>query len=59
MESINYPKYLITGVDKQGKRFKIYTDNPNHYNLQSGTIWKINEFGKRRRIAQIRNFNNN
>jgi hypothetical protein len=35
-------KYIITGILKNGKRFKpIHTDTPQHFNIWKGTIWKI------------------
>jgi hypothetical protein len=47
--------YVITGVDKSGKRFKpIYTNTPQHYNVWKGTIWN-NEGGKRKLVATINN----
>ena len=45
-------KYVITGIDKSGKRFKpIYTNTPQHYNIWNGTCWKL-EKGKRKRIFE-------
>ena len=36
-------KYIITGILKNGRRFKpIHTDTPQHYNIWKGTVWKIN-----------------
>lgn len=41
-------KYVITGTLKNGKRFDpIHTSIPQHYNIWKGTLWKLNEDGKR------------
>jgi hypothetical protein len=32
--------YIITGKDVYGKRFKITTTTPQHYNIYHGTLWK-------------------
>lgn len=40
--------FIITGVDKSGKRFDpIHTDSPEHYNIWKGTLWRMNNNGKR------------
>lgn len=41
-------RYCITGIDRYNKRFKIYTNNPYHYNIYRGTVWYID--GNNRRI---------
>lgn len=33
-------KYTITGKDKEGKRFIINTNTPQHYNIWKGTLWR-------------------
>ena len=43
-------QYVITGIDRYGKRFRIHTDTPQHYNIWKGTLWKILENGKRKKI---------
>jgi hypothetical protein len=49
-------KYVITGILRNGKRFKpIYTDYPKHYNIWHGTLWKLLENGKKKKVAQIIN----
>ncbi len=49
-------KYVITGVDRSGKRFKpIHTDTPWHYNIWQGTIWRKMEDGKRKKVKEIWN----
>jgi hypothetical protein len=49
-------KYVITGVDRSGKRFKpIHTDTPQHYNIWQGTIWLKLENGKRKKIQEVWN----
>jgi len=48
-------KYVITGVDRAGKRFSpITTYTPQHYNIWSGTLWKLVK-GKRKRILTYNN----
>jgi hypothetical protein len=49
-------KYVITGVDRSGKRFKpIHTNTPQHYNIWKGTIWRKTDDGKRVRVREIYN----
>lgn len=49
-------RYVITGVDRSGKRFKpIYTNTPQHYNIWKGTLWEILPDGKRRKIKEYYN----
>lgn len=48
------PRYLITGKDRSGKRFRIATDIPQHYNIWQGTLWEIKE-GKRKKIKTYYN----
>jgi len=50
-------RYVITGVDVRGKRFKITTSNYIHamgINLYRGSVWKV-EAGKRRLIKRVFN----
>lgn len=43
-------KYVITGVDRNNKRFApIRTNTPQHYNIWRGTLWEIVD-GKRKRV---------
>lgn len=49
-------KYVITGTDRNGKRFKpIYTDTPQHYNIYRGTIWLIKPDGHKQKIKEVWN----
>lgn len=49
-------KYIITGKDRSGKRFKpIHTDTPQHYNIWQGTIWEVKPNGKRKKVKEIFN----
>lgn len=42
MISICEGKYAITGILKNGRRFKpIYTNTPQHYNIWKGSIWLL------------------
>ena len=46
-------KYVITGTLINGKRFKpIYTDTPQHYNIQKGTIWEIDPKTNKRKLIK-------
>lgn len=47
-------QYLITGVDKQGKRFCIRTTTPQHYNIWRGTLWDVTN-GIRKKIRSYEN----
>ena len=46
--------YIITGKDKDNKRFVISTTTPQHYNIWSGTLWKIVD-GKRKKVKEYYN----
>ena len=50
--------YAITGVDRQGKRFKI--ESSNYYyiaciNVWKGTLWGIIQSGKKKRLRVYNN----
>ena len=50
--------YHITGITRDGKRFKIVTDNAIHamgINVWRGTKWIVNENGKRTVLQRIYN----
>jgi hypothetical protein len=49
-------QYTITGKDKAGKRFRINTDTPQHYNIWRGTLWQNLDNGKRKLILTYFNF---
>ena len=56
MIRLNTHAYCITGILKNGKRFKpIHTITPQHYNIWRGTIWRIDSEGKRKLVTQIYN----
>jgi len=47
-------KYKITGIDRNGKRFRLFYDcriTTLSINLWHGTVWKMRENGKWKRIA--------
>jgi hypothetical protein len=44
--------YLITGKDTQGKRFKIYTKTPWHYNIFQGSIWLLDKNDKKVKLIK-------
>lgn len=48
-------KYVITGVDRNNKRFVIETETPQHYNIWKGTLWKLDENGKRKKVKSYFN----
>lgn len=48
--------YVVTGVDRNGRRFRIVTANPHHalgINLWRGSLWLI-ENGRRRLLQRVR-----
>ena len=50
--------YHITGIDKNGKRFKIVTKNRIHamgINLWHGTVWRVLSNGSRIKIKRVNN----
>ena len=50
--------YHVTGVDRDGKRFKIVTSNKMHaegINLWNGTVWEVDCDGKRTMIRRVYN----
>ncbi len=50
-------KYVVTGTDRHGKRFRITTNNWPHakgINLWRGTKWLVRE-GKRHMITRVFN----
>jgi len=54
----NYIRYEVTGVDCQGKRFKIVTTNAVYargINVWRGTKWGVLESGKRKVLTRAYN----
>tara|TARA_R100001594_G_scaffold149891_1_gene209080 strand:+ start:501 stop:848 length:348 start_codon:yes stop_codon:yes gene_type:complete len=50
--------YHVTGVDRDGKRFKIVTASARHadgINLWNGTVWEVDGEGKRTMIRRVYN----
>lgn len=51
-------KYHVTGTDRDGKRFKRVYSNL-HYalsiNLWNGSVWQVDENGKRKLIKRVYN----
>ena len=43
--------YIITGIDRDNRRFKIETITPQHYNIYKGSLWEIVE-GKKKLIKR-------
>jgi hypothetical protein len=43
--------FVITGIDRTGKRFVIHTIEPQHYNIWKGSLWYI-ENDKRKLITR-------
>ena len=49
-------KYKITGVDRDGKRFRIFTDNQVHafgINLWKGSVWILDNQGRYRLAVRV------
>jgi hypothetical protein len=44
-------QFEITGKDRSGRRFKVSTTTPQHYNIWSGSLWEIID-GKRKLIRR-------
>ena len=50
--------YVVTGVDRNGKRFKLVTTNRIHafgVNLYRGNVWIQDHTGKRKLLASTYN----
>lgn len=50
--------YVITGTDRNGRRIKITTGNLYYaygFNVWKGSLWEIQEDGKRKRIHSWHN----
>lgn len=48
--------YKVTGVDRNGKRFKIETNSRMHalgINLYSGSVWKLRENNRWKLIHRV------
>jgi len=51
-------KYHVTGIDREGKRFKIITESAFHarcINVWQGTKWGVREDGTRKKLVEIYN----
>lgn len=49
-------KYVITGKDRSGRRFKpIHTNTPWHYNIWQGTVWEKQPDNTRKKVKEIIN----
>lgn len=49
-------QFVITGVDRDGKRFDpIHTNLPQHYNIWKGSLWKLQEDGSRKLVKRYYN----
>jgi len=48
----NGKRYLITGKDRAGKRFKIFTRTPYNYNIYQGSIWRIDKNDKKIKLIE-------
>ena len=50
--------YLVTGIDKRGKRFRLqYSCKKTalSINLWQGNVWQVDDLGKRKRIKAVIN----
>ena len=53
-----FVEFHITGTDRDGKRFKIVTNNHMHafmINLWQGTVWGVDKTGKRHALRRVWN----
>jgi hypothetical protein len=51
-------RYVITGVDTKGKRFRMYTSTlfyADCINLWRGSVWEEDDNGKRRLLKRVYN----
>jgi len=51
--------YLITGIDRENKRFKFYTSNRIQafgINLYRGSVWSVDQDGARKLLKRVRNY---
>ena len=51
-------KFIITGTDRQGKRFKIESNSYTYaccINLWNGSVWALLENGKRKLLKRVIN----
>lgn len=50
--------YLITGIDRQGRRFNLHTSNRRHalgINLYRGSVWSVDQYGARTLLKRVTN----
>ena len=50
--------YAVTGIERNGRRFKITTNSLIHamgINLHTGTVWEVDHKGKRKAIKRVMN----
>lgn len=45
--------YLITGVNRNGGRFRLTTKTPENYNVFNGCLWLLNKDGKRKLLNRF------
>lgn len=45
--------YLITGVNRNGGRFRITTKTPENYNVFNGSLWLLDPNGKRKLLNRF------
>ena len=52
-EVVKKPLYTITGILRNGRRFKAFsTHTPRHYNIWQGSLWKNLDNGKRKLVKR-------
>lgn len=49
----NLKMFLFTGVDRNGRRFRITTTTPWHYNIFNGSLWSIDSKGKKKLLNRF------
>lgn len=45
--------FLLTGVNRNGRRFRIATTTPWHYNILNGSLWLIDSKGKKKLLNRF------
>ena len=55
---MKYTKYIVTGLDINGRRFKRIYESPMYafgINLWNGSVWGLLESGKRKLLKRVTN----
>jgi hypothetical protein len=55
----NYSSYVVTGVDRRGKRFRLTYKLSGWafgINLWKGSVWEVSEDGSRKLLKRVHNY---